>query len=143
MASATGTLAQLPPLQWDPGAAVTVVVAAENYPEAPVIGDLITGIEAAESDSSVHVLHAGTRLTTVGDLVSAGGRVLSIVGQGDDLAEASALAYAAVGDIFLRGSHYRSDIARAAVEGEITVPVSDRPSGTAADATHSGCGGTH
>ncbi|MEE2032679.1 phosphoribosylamine--glycine ligase [Rhodococcus chondri] len=114
-AVATGTLAQLPPLQWRDGAAVTVVLAAEYYPASPRIGDVITG---ADGDK---VLHAGTKLREDGAVVSAGGRVLSVIGVGDDLAAARADAYAALGAIKLPGGHYRSDIGLAAVEGRITL----------------------
>ena len=72
---------------WADGAAVTVVVAAEGYPGPPRLGDVITG---ADGDG---VLHAGTRRRDDGAVVSAGGRVLSVVGTGDDLAAARADAY--------------------------------------------------
>ncbi|WP_258724686.1 phosphoribosylamine--glycine ligase [Cellulomonas sp. NS3] len=123
-AAATGTLADLPPLEWSDQAAVTVVVASEGYPGAVRGGDEITGIEDAEQVPGVHVLHAGTALqqNPAGDdddalagarLVSAGGRVLSVVGVGADLADARAAAYAGVEQIELAGSHHRTDIARA------------------------------
>src|SRR5699024_1147889 len=59
-AAATGGLAQLPPLEWRDDAAVTVVLAAHGYPEAPRPGDAIGGIDAANAVPGVHVLHAGT-----------------------------------------------------------------------------------
>src|SRR5690606_22028795 len=77
-ATATGTLADLPALRWRDGAAVTVVLAAEHYPASPRTGDSITG---ADADG---VLHAGTARGENGTVVSAGGRVLSVVGVGDD-----------------------------------------------------------
>jgi phosphoribosylamine--glycine ligase len=64
------------------------------------------------------VLHAGTRRRDDGAVVSAGGRVLSVVGVGDDLASAREDAYRRVADIRLPGSHYRSDIALRASNGE-------------------------
>ncbi|NLI18992.1 MAG: phosphoribosylamine--glycine ligase, partial [Actinomycetales bacterium] len=73
----------------------------------------------AEALEGVHVIHAGTRRTGDG-LVSAGGRVLCVVGEGDDVAAARARAYAGVAEISLAGSHHRSDIA-ARLEA-ITVP---------------------
>ena len=79
-ATATGTLADLPPLEWIDGAAVTVVLAAENYPGKPRTGDVITG---ADGDG---VLHAGTARNADGAVVSSGGRVLAVVGTGADLA---------------------------------------------------------
>jgi len=92
-----------------------VVIAAAGYPGTPASGDPITGIADAEALQGVHVLHAGTRIE--GDsLVSAGGRVLSVVGVGDGLAGARAAAYAGVERIDLPGSHHRSDIALKAAE---------------------------
>jgi phosphoribosylamine--glycine ligase len=69
----------------------------------------------------VQVLHAGTRMD--GDaVVSAGGRVLSVTAVAPDLAAARELAYAGVAAVELRGSHWRTDIARAAVAGEVHLP---------------------
>jgi phosphoribosylamine--glycine ligase len=115
-AVATGTLADHAPLEWSDGAAVTVVVAAEGYPGTPRLGDVITGAEAEG------VLHAGTRRRDDGAVVSAGGRVLSVVGTGPDLAGARADAYRRVEGIHLAGSHHRTDIALRAEKGEISVP---------------------
>lgn len=70
----------------------------------------------------MHVLHAGTALTDDGTLVSAGGRVLSVVGRGTDLAAARAASYAGVAKIDLADSHHRTDIALKAERGEVTVP---------------------
>jgi phosphoribosylamine--glycine ligase len=119
-AAATGHLADFPALRWSEGAAVTVVIASEGYPAAPVSGDPITGLAEAESaDGTAYVLHAGTRLADDGETVlSAGGRVLSVTATGDDLSEARARAYGAVDLITLRGSHHRSDIALKAAAGE-------------------------
>ena len=109
-ASRSAGSAGAPALDWRPGAAVTVVIAAEHYPGTPVTGDPIAGIEEAEAVEGAYVLHAGTRLEG-GLPVSAGGRVLDVVGTGPDLAAARATAYAAAERIRLRGGHYRTDIA--------------------------------
>lgn len=110
MAAATGALADLPPLQWSDEAAVTVVVAAEGYPAAPRTGDRIDGLAEAGRVPGVHVLHAGT--AQAGDeVVSAGGRVLSVVGTGADLAAARRAAYAGVDRLHLAGAQHRTDIA--------------------------------
>jgi phosphoribosylamine--glycine ligase len=109
-AAATGTLADHPPLEWGSGAAVGVVIAAQGYPESPRKGDPITG---AEQDG---VFHAGTALDEAGTLVSAGGRVLTVVGTGDTLAEARAAAYDKVARIELPGGFSRRDIAQKAAE---------------------------
>ena len=121
-AAATGALHDLEDLRWREGAAVTVVVAAENYPGTPVTGVAIRGLDEADAVESAYVLHAGTAHDAVGDVVSAGGRVLSVVGVGVDLAEAREKAYAAIDLIDLPGSHHRSDIALAAELGEVRVP---------------------
>jgi phosphoribosylamine--glycine ligase len=89
---------------------VTVVVAAEGYPGKPRVGDAIGGLEAAERVPGAYVLQAGTKAAGDG-VVSAGGRVLSVVGLGADLAQARARAYEAVDAIELPGSHHRTDIA--------------------------------
>ncbi len=110
-AAATGTLSDLPPLRWRDEAAVTVVVASPGYPASPNSGGVITGVDDADRLDAVHVLHAGTALDAEGRLVSAGGRVLSVVGVGADLHAARAAAYAGVGAISLDGSQHRTDIA--------------------------------
>ncbi|WP_433436388.1 phosphoribosylamine--glycine ligase [Nonomuraea sp. CA-141351] len=106
MASATGELG-LDPVFKD-GSAVTVVIASENYPEAPVKGDVITGLQET---GNAYVLHAGTRRQG-DDVVSNGGRVLNVVGHGPDQESARQAAYDLVGRIQLRGSFHRTDIAR-------------------------------
>ena len=123
-AAATGRLADLPPVTWKAGAAVTVVVAAEGYPDAPRSGDVITGLEAAESLDGVSVLHAGTShaVEEADAIVATGGRVLSVTAVGANLDEARDRAYAAVNLIELEGSHFRSDIALAAARGEVAIP---------------------
>jgi phosphoribosylamine---glycine ligase len=115
-ATATGTLTEDCRLEWAGGAAVTVVLAAENYPGKPRIGDVLTGTDADG------VLHAGTELRADGAVVSAGGRVLSVVGTGVDLAAAREDAYRRLAQVHLPGGHHRSDIAARAVAGEITIP---------------------
>ncbi|OJZ75495.1 phosphoribosylamine--glycine ligase [Mycobacterium paraffinicum] len=114
-AAGTGKLADFGELRWHQGAAVTVVLAAENYPGRPRVGDVIAGAEAEG------VLHAGTARRDDGEVVSSGGRVLSVVGTGADLAAARAQAYQLIGSIRLPGSHFRSDIALLAAEGKISV----------------------
>jgi phosphoribosylamine---glycine ligase len=116
-AVATGRLAEEPPLEWGDGAAVTVVVAAEGYPGTPRLGDVVTGGEAEG------VLHAGTRRRDDGAVVSAGGRVLSVVGTGPDLSAARDDAYRRLAGVKLPGSHHRRDIALRAAQSRIAVPV--------------------
>ncbi|MGA1091864.1 MAG: phosphoribosylamine--glycine ligase [Candidatus Nanopelagicales bacterium] len=109
-AAATGTLAELEPLQWSDDAAVCVVIAAQGYPASPVTGGSISGLAEADALDGVDVLHAGSRAD--GDqIVSSGGRVLSVVGRGATIDDARARAYAGVDLVVLAGSHHRSDIA--------------------------------
>ncbi len=115
-AAATADLAGAAALEWRPGAAVAVVIAADGYPAAPVQGDKIkmtaerSGVAAA-GDAHAYLLHAGTARDADGHLVSAGGRVLNAVGSGPDVAAARAAAYALAGTVQLRGGWYRRDIA--------------------------------
>ncbi len=112
-ATATGALVDFPPLRWHDDYAVTVVLAAENYPGRPRLGDVISGAEQAG------VLHAGTARRDDGAVVSSGGRVLSVVGTGPDLDAARAAAYRTMSSIRLPGSHFRTDIALAAAQGRV------------------------
>jgi phosphoribosylamine--glycine ligase len=112
MATATGALAQQLPPQWDPGAGVVVVIAAQGYPATPRTGDVITGADGEG------VLHSGTHRRDDGAVVSAGGRVLSVVGTGADLAAARKQAYQRVAQVHLPGGHYRSDIGSRATRRE-------------------------
>jgi phosphoribosylamine--glycine ligase len=118
LAASNGTLADQPPLEWADGSAVTVVVAAEGYPGRPRTGDVIAGSEGEG------ILHAGTRRRDDGAVVSTGGRVLSVVGIGDDLEAARQDAYRRVENLHLAGSHHRTDIALRASRGEVAVPAS-------------------
>ncbi|WP_200306242.1 phosphoribosylamine--glycine ligase [Streptomyces adelaidensis] len=118
LAAANGTLADLEPLRWSDDAAVTVVVASHNYPGTPRTGDPITGLDevAAVDAPHAYVLHAGTKRAG-DDVVSAGGRVLSVTATGKDLTQARDRAYTAVARIDLDGSQHRMDIAaKAAAE---------------------------
>jgi phosphoribosylamine--glycine ligase len=119
--AATGALAGTE-LRWRAGGSVTVVVAAEGYPGKPAAGD---AIEVGELPAGVDVLHAGTGLAD-DQLVSAGGRVLSVTAVGLSLQDARDKAYAGVQQVTMRGGFSRSDIAARAVRGEISVPTSPR-----------------
>lgn len=118
--AAVGKLSEQPPLQWDAGSAVTVVMAAAGYPGDVRSDDPITGIADADAIDDVDVLHAGTALKD-GLTVTRGGRVLSVTATGTDLGDARQRAYAAVAGISWSGEQHRSDIAKAALEGRITV----------------------
>ena len=125
--AAAGSLRDLPPLRWRDGSAVTVVVAAAGYPAAPRTGDVIEGLADAEAVEGVEVLHAGTRRDSTGQLVSSGGRVLSVTATGSELAQARRRAYAAVEQVRLEGGHFRRDIAEAAELDTVRVPELQLP----------------
>ncbi len=115
-AAATGTLADQPPLRWRDGAAVTVVLASAGYPGTPRTGEVLSGADLPG------VVHAGTARRPDGALVSSGGRVLCATGTGADLAAARDAAYALADRVVLPGGQRRSDIALAAVRGEVRLP---------------------
>lgn len=92
---------------------VTVVCAAEHYPAAPRIGDVIEGIDAAAATGAT-VFCAGVAADADGRLVTAGGRVLAVTGSGTSIASARDVAYAAVDLISWPGMQRRTDIARRA-----------------------------
>lgn len=96
---------------WSQMSAVCVVMSAAGYPDKPVTGQTITGIEQADALMEVKVFHAGTRRDEAGRLVTAGGRVLGVMARQFTLEAARAQAYRAVECIDFEGKHYRGDIA--------------------------------
>lgn len=106
-AAASGELGSVPRPEFTDRVAVTVVVASEGYPEEPITGRPITGLDAS---ADVIIEHAATAASADG-FVATGGRVLSVVALGDTFAEARRTVYAALEGISLQGSHYRTDIA--------------------------------
>ena len=121
LAAATGRLDSVGALRWSEQHAVTVVIASHNYPGTPRTGDPITGLEDVDGVPTAYVMHAGTALGPDGTLVSAGGRVLSVVALGDSLSQARERVYEAVARIELEGAHHRTDIALAAERDELHV----------------------
>lgn len=107
--AASGDITSTPSFSDD--ALVIVVCASEGYPASPRTGDVITGIEAARAIDGVSVYAAGVARNDAGDLVTAGGRVLNVIGRGSDVAAAKAKAYAGVAAISWPGMHARTDIA--------------------------------
>lgn len=99
--------------EWNPQTAVGVVLAAAGYPDSPRKGDAIEGMEAANKIGKV--FHAGTAVSD-GQTVTNGGRVLCVVGLGDDVKGAKAKAYEAVAKIHFEGMQYRKDIADKAIK---------------------------
>jgi len=100
---------------WRPGYAVSITLASGGYPGTYRSGIPIRGVEEANRLEDVQVFHAGTALSN-GQLVTAGGRVLSIAAHGATLQEAVARAYAAAARISFEGMHYRRDIAHRGLE---------------------------
>jgi phosphoribosylamine--glycine ligase len=93
---------------------VGVVLASRGYPESSESGQTIAGLEAAERLTGVSLYHAGTA-SRAGEIVTAGGRVLTVVGRGTDYRDAIARAYQGVAAISFDGMQYRGDIGRKAL----------------------------
>ncbi|KAK2080403.1 hypothetical protein QBZ16_000256 [Prototheca wickerhamii] len=106
---------EAPPLDWDPRPSLTVVMAAKGYPGKYEKDCVIQGLEDVRG---AKVFHAGTKLTTSGQVVSAGGRVLGVTALGDTVAEAQKAAYAAVDSIRFPDGFCRRDIGWRAVARE-------------------------
>lgn len=97
-------------MRWRSGASVCVVLASEGYPAKPVTGRVIEGLDEAAAMPDVHVFHAGTARDREGRIMTSGGRVLSVVGVGEDVGQARARAYAACEVIRFEGKVMRRDI---------------------------------
>lgn len=110
LASAAAGNLDDPPAYAD-DAAVLVVAAAGGYPTAVRTGDVIEGLDAAQAAEGATVFCAGVATDDEGRLVTAGGRVLEVVGRGPDLPTARARAYASLGHLRWPGAFHRTDIA--------------------------------
>ena len=106
--AAKGDLAGLVP-EWEAPASLCVVLAAGGYPGSYAKGDVITGLEEAAKVEHVVVFHAGTKLSG-DDVVTSGGRVLTVTAIGSDIDEAAERAYRAAGHIAWTGMQMRRDI---------------------------------
>ncbi len=104
--------------EWDPRVALGVVLAAGGYPGDYRKGDVISGLEAVEAIPDARVFHAGTATDADGHIVTAGGRVLCVVGLGEDVKTAQEKAYAAVQRIHFNDIYCRTDIGYRAVARE-------------------------
>lgn len=102
--------------QWDPRPSLGVVIAARPYPEAPITGEVISGLDAVPATAKV--FHAGTALNANGEVVSAGGRVLCVAALGDSVLEAQRNAYAGLQPIHWASAFRRSDIGWRAIARE-------------------------
>lgn len=116
LSAADGHLDQVS-VTWSQDVALTVVMAAEGYPDIPQKGSVIRGIGAAELQSNVKVFHAGTVLQSA-ELVAAGGRVLNVTATGATVRQAQERAYNAVDEIDWPEGFYRSDIGWREIERE-------------------------
>ena len=96
-----------PPITWSTRHAVTTVVAAQGYPEAPVAG---TSVSLPPPPPGVHVFHAGTRLGVGDSLIAAGGRVLAVTAVAETLRDAAALSRSYAESVRLEGKQLRTDI---------------------------------
>ncbi|AHE99600.1 phosphoribosylamine--glycine ligase [Thioalkalivibrio paradoxus] len=102
-------------IDWDPRVALGVVLAAGGYPFEYRKGDEITGLDTVDGESA-KVFHAGTRRSDDGRVLTDGGRVLCVVGLGDDFRDARNRAYQASQHIRFKGIYYRTDIGHRALE---------------------------
>jgi phosphoribosylamine--glycine ligase len=115
LAAATGHLEDFARPAFADAVAVTVVLASEGYPQTPIVGRALTGLDDASAVEAVHLAHAATaRIDDV--LVATGGRVLSVVGLGTTFAQARDRTYRALARIGLEGAQHRTDIAASVVE---------------------------
>ena len=110
-AAAAGRLDDAAPPGIAADAAVCVVLTAPDYPESPRLGDRIENLDAARDLEDVQVVAAGVGYGAGGELVTAGGRVLGVVGLGPSLDAARKKAYEGAGAFTWAGVHYRTDIA--------------------------------
>ena len=102
-------------IEWNSDPAVCVVLSSSGYPGKYRKGDVITGLEEANTVEGVHVFHAGTAFKD-DHIVTAGGRVLGVTAVGKDIAAAKSRAYDAAGKIHFQGMQYRKDIADRALK---------------------------
>jgi phosphoribosylamine--glycine ligase len=113
LAAVHGRLSQVE-LQWKDENCVCVVIASQGYPEEYDTGKKISGLSIAKEDPDIQIFHAGTKKQGA-DIVTAGGRVLNVVGSGRGIFEALSKTYHAVEKIFFDKMYYRKDIGHKAV----------------------------
>ena len=95
--------------------ALTVVLASEGYPQSAIKGRTIDGVNTSQDSRSTWISHAGTGLDSEGNLVSTGGRVLSVTSVAESLEKARDMSYHRLSEIDLEGSHHRLDIGHRAL----------------------------
>ena len=121
LAAATGELDKVEPLKFTPGYAVGVVIAAEGYPDAPVLGQRV--FEGQFRSGNIKIYHGGTGRDDLGNLIVTGGRLFTVTGRGHSLAFARKMVYAAVKAFHLPHTFWRDDIADKAAKGEVHYEV--------------------
>jgi len=118
LAASERRLADLKILEWDGRDCACVVITSQGYPGDYIKGKEITGLEDAAKMKDIFIFHAGTKLQDK-KIITSGGRVLGVVGLGDDIKEAVDNTYNAVSKIHFEGMHYRRDIGARAIKKEI------------------------
>ncbi len=103
-------------IEWDQRSSLGVVMAADGYPDTYAKGDIITNIPDDEDNSKV--FHAGTALNDNNELVNNGGRVLCVVGLGENVTQAQKIAYQTLAKINWNNAYYRTDIGHRAINRE-------------------------
>lgn len=103
-------------IKWKKGSSACVILAAENYPNQPKTGEIISGLDEANRLKNVFVFHSGTKRNERGEILSAGGRVLGVTATGENLDEALKTAYDAVRKVSFNGMQYRRDIGKTSGE---------------------------
>lgn len=105
------TLSQIN-IEWERGSSACVILAAKSYPQTPVAGDIIYGLDTFAKSDDLNIFHSGTSEDTNGNLITAGGRVLGVTTKGENLDSALDKAYQAVSKISWHGMQFRRDIGR-------------------------------
>lgn len=98
-------------IEWKQEKSLCIVISSKGYPKTYQIGFPISGIDRANHLKDVTVFHAGTAYRN-GDIITSGGKVVSVMATGVDIQEAKANAYGAAGQIYFEGMHYRKDIGK-------------------------------
>ena len=99
-------------IKWKKGNSACIIMAAENYPNQPRTGDLISGLDKVVEGENMLVFHAGTRKNNDGEIMTFGGRILGVTAAADSLETALINAYESVGKISFDGMQYRRDIGK-------------------------------
>jgi phosphoribosylamine--glycine ligase len=105
------TLSQIN-IEWEAGSSACVILAAKNYPQTPVTGNIIYGLDEFAKTDDLNIFHSGTSKDSKGNVISAGGRVLGVTAKGANLESALEKAYQAVSKIEWKEMQFRRDIGK-------------------------------